>query len=102
MIEIVMKEEVYAIVGVSWFSLIWKNRLIELARKGKRLLFRSLPLYRCRAEELRFPLPCSAATWAAASAAGCSGGCTGRWRHRRVVVRWQPPRGRVRSPTGRI
>src|SRR5260370_30697223 len=85
---------------MSWFSLIWKIRLVELACKGKTLSFRSLPLYKCRAEELRFPLPCSGAAWAAASAAGCRGGRTDRGRHRRGAGGgWGPPKRR-RCPGG--
>src|SRR5712691_3911723 len=86
---------------LSWFSLIWKIRLVELACKGKTLSFRSLPLYKCRAEELRFPLPCSGAAWAAASAAGCRGGRTDRGRHRRGTGGLRAPISRARCRSGR-
>src|SRR5207253_2137217 len=43
-----------------WFSLIWKDRSLELAGKGYGLTFRLTPLYRLQCQELRFPLPCSA------------------------------------------
>jgi hypothetical protein len=85
--------------ALCWFSLIWKNGLVELASKGKGLSFRSLALYRLLVGEARFPLPCSVGWCATASAAGCGGGCTGRWRHHRGTGGWPEPRdpGRCRS-----
>ncbi len=47
-----------AIPEVCWFSLICKNRLVELATKGWEHTLSSTPLYRLVKGSLRFPLPC--------------------------------------------
>lgn len=44
---------------VCWFSLIWNNRVVELAIQGSGHKFRSRALYWFQSAELRFPPLCS-------------------------------------------
>src|ERR1022692_1550852 len=90
-----------AVVAVCWFSLIWKNRLVELAGKGSGHTFRAWTLYRLASAELRFPLLCSALV-ASGWAAGCSAARTGRWQHRRCFAGLLGPTGRGHFRSGRI
>jgi hypothetical protein len=43
---------------VCWFSLIWKNAVVELVGKGLGRSFTLTPLYRSWVRKLRVPLLC--------------------------------------------